>query len=57
MYYILSGVWGGGCLFLLFRATPGHMEVPRLRVRLELQLPACAILKEMYLWEKARKIQ
>ena len=57
MYYILSFFWGGGCLFLLFRATPGHMEVPRLRVRLELQLPACAILKEMYLWEKARKIQ
>ena len=29
--------------FCLFRAAPGHMEVPRLRAELELQLPASAI--------------
>ena len=33
--------------FLIFRATPWHMEVPRLGVELELQLPAYATATSM----------
>ena len=37
LFKFCFGFW----LFLLWGPHPWHMEVPRLRVQLELQLPAC----------------
>ena len=37
--HIVLGVWGGGFLLFLV-AYPRHMEVPRLWIKAELQLPA-----------------
>ena len=35
------------CFFFFFRGAPAHMEVPRLRVELDLQLPAHATATAM----------